>query len=91
MGIGGIGIWQLLIILVIVLLLFGTKKLKNLGGDLGGAIKGFKKAMSEEKTDPEAPAQTTGEIASDEGAKAPSGAGVADGAVKEAASDSKRS
>lgn len=44
MGIGGIGIWQLLIILVIVLLLFGTKKLRNLGGDLGGAIKGFKKA-----------------------------------------------
>ena len=49
MGIGGIGIWQLLIILVIVLLLFGTKRLKGLGGDLGGAIKGFKKAMTEEK------------------------------------------
>ena len=43
MGIGGIGIWQLLIILVIVLLLFGTKKLKNIGGDLGGAIRSFKK------------------------------------------------
>jgi len=42
---GGIGIWQLIIILVIVLLLFGTKRLKNLGGDLGGAIKGFKGAM----------------------------------------------
>ncbi len=53
MGIGGIGIWQLMIILVIVLLLFGTKKLKNLGGDLGGAIKGFKKAVNEkgEKAD----------------------------------------
>lgn len=49
MGLGGISIWQLVIILVIVLLLFGTKKLRNLGGDLGGAIKGFKKAMSEEK------------------------------------------
>ncbi len=48
MGIGGIGVWQLLIILVIVLLLFGTKRLKGLGGDLGGAIKGFKKAMTEE-------------------------------------------
>lgn len=48
MGIGGIGIWQLLIILAIVLLLFGTKRLRNLGGDLGGAIKGFKKAMSDE-------------------------------------------
>jgi sec-independent protein translocase protein TatA len=49
MGIGGISIWQLLIILVIVLLLFGTKRLKTLGGDLGGAIKGFKKAMSDEE------------------------------------------
>jgi sec-independent protein translocase protein TatA len=47
----GISIWQLLIILVIVLLLFGTKRLKSLGGDLGGAIKGFKKAMTEEKTE----------------------------------------
>lgn len=48
MGIGGISIWQLVIILVIVLLLFGTKKLRNMGGDLGGAVKGFKKAMSDE-------------------------------------------
>lgn len=48
MGLGGINMWQLLIILVIVLLLFGTKRLKGLGGDLGGAIKGFKKAMSDE-------------------------------------------
>lgn len=45
---GGISIWQLLIILAIVLLLFGTKRLRNLGGDLGGAIKGFKKSMGEE-------------------------------------------
>ncbi|MCB1722487.1 MAG: Sec-independent protein translocase subunit TatA [Chromatiaceae bacterium] len=53
MGIGGISIWQLLIILVIVLLLFGTKRLRNLGGDLGSAVKGFKKAMGdEEKKDP---------------------------------------
>ncbi len=48
MGFGGISIWQLLIILVIVLLLFGTKKLRNLGGDLGGAVRGFKKAVNEE-------------------------------------------
>ncbi|PAJ73605.1 twin-arginine translocase subunit TatA [Pseudoalteromonas sp. NBT06-2] len=48
MGLGGIGIWNLLIILAIIVLLFGTKKLKNIGGDLGGAIKGFKKAVSEE-------------------------------------------
>lgn len=45
----GISIWQLLIVLVIVLLLFGTKRLRNLGGDLGGAIKGFKKAMTDEE------------------------------------------
>jgi sec-independent protein translocase protein TatA len=49
MGLGGISIWQLLIVLVIVLLLFGTKRLKNIGGDLGGAIKGFKKAMTDEE------------------------------------------
>ena len=48
MGIGGISIWQLLIILVIVLLLFGTKRLRNLGGDLGNAIKGFKNAMNDD-------------------------------------------
>lgn len=47
MGFGGIGIWQLLIVLVIVLLLFGTKRLRNLGGDLGNAVKGFKKAMKD--------------------------------------------
>ncbi|MBQ0757273.1 MAG: Sec-independent protein translocase subunit TatA [Amphritea sp.] len=45
---GGISLWQLAILLVIVVLLFGTKKLRNLGGDLGGAVKGFKKAMGEE-------------------------------------------
>ncbi|MCG6966273.1 MAG: Sec-independent protein translocase subunit TatA [Chromatiaceae bacterium] len=49
MGFGGISIWQLLIVLVIVLLLFGTKRLRNLGGDLGNAIKGFKKAMSDDE------------------------------------------
>lgn len=44
---GGISIWQLLIILVIVIMIFGTKKLRSLGGDLGGAVKGFKKAMND--------------------------------------------
>ncbi len=48
MGVGGISPVQLIIILVIVLLIFGTKKLRNLGGDLGGAIKGFKKAVKED-------------------------------------------
>lgn len=46
--IGGISIWQLLIILAIIILIFGTKKLRNIGGDLGGAIKSFKKAVNEE-------------------------------------------
>ena len=49
MGVGGISIWQLLIVLVIVLLLFGTKKLRNMGGDLGGAIKGFRSSMKQVK------------------------------------------
>ena len=49
MGIGGISIWQLLIVLAIVVLLFGTKKLKGIGGDLGGAVKGFKKAFNEDQ------------------------------------------
>lgn len=45
---GGISIWQLLIVLGIIILIFGTKKLRNVGGDLGGAVKGFKKAMHED-------------------------------------------
>lgn len=45
---GGISIWQLLIIVVIVVLVFGTKKLSSLGSDLGSSIKGFKKAMSDD-------------------------------------------
>ncbi len=47
MGMGGISIWQLLIILVIVLLLFGTKRLKSIGSDLGSAVRGFRSAMSD--------------------------------------------
>ena len=47
---GNMGIWQLLIVAVIIVLLFGTKKLRNLGGDLGSAVKGFKNAMTDSKT-----------------------------------------
>jgi len=43
-------LWQLAIVLVIVVLIFGTKKLKSIGGDLGGAIKGFKKSMADDDT-----------------------------------------
>ncbi|MEJ2513933.1 MAG: Sec-independent protein translocase subunit TatA [Gammaproteobacteria bacterium] len=47
MGLGGISLWQLLIILLIVVLIFGTKRLKGIGSDLGGAVKGFRSAMQE--------------------------------------------
>jgi sec-independent protein translocase protein TatA len=46
--IGGISVWQLLILLLIVVLVFGTKRLRNLGGDLGSAVKGFKKGLEDE-------------------------------------------
>lgn len=51
MGFGGISIWQLLIVLLIVVMLFGTKRLKNLGSDLGDAIKGFRKSMDNSDAD----------------------------------------
>lgn len=44
----GISIWQLLILLAIVVLLFGTKRLRNIGSDIGSAVKGFKKSVSED-------------------------------------------
>jgi len=47
----GISIWQLLIVLVIIMLLFGTKKLRNIGSDLGGAVKGFKDSMKDGEKD----------------------------------------
>jgi len=43
----GIGIWELVLLLLIVLLLFGTKRLRNVGGDLGTAIRSFKSAMND--------------------------------------------
>ena len=46
MGIGGLHIWHLMIILLICVVIFGTKRLKDIGGDLGGAVKGFRQAMS---------------------------------------------
>ena len=47
MGLGGISLWQLLIILLIVILIFGTKRLKSIGSDLGGAVKGFRSSMQD--------------------------------------------
>ncbi|TXC65252.1 Sec-independent protein translocase subunit TatA [Piscinibacter aquaticus] len=57
---GSFSIWHWLIVLVIVLLVFGTKKLKNIGSDLGGAVKGFKDGMKDGaagNADANAPAQ----------------------------------
>lgn len=67
MGLGGINIWQLLIILAIVVMIFGTKRLKGLGGDLGSAIKSFRKAMdSDESKDSEADSDDAKQIGADQ-------------------------
>ncbi len=58
MGFGGISIWQLLIVLLIVVVLFGTKKLKSIGADLGGAVKGFRGAMRDGDASANAAAET---------------------------------
>ena len=55
---GSFGIWHWLIVLVIVLLVFGTKKLRNMGSDLGGAVKGFKDGMKEGDASVDASQQT---------------------------------
>ncbi len=61
---GSLSIWHWLIVLVIVMLVFGTKKLRNIGEDLGGAVKGFKEGMKDAATDKPAestpPQQVTG-------------------------------
>jgi sec-independent protein translocase protein TatA len=57
---GSFSIWHWLIVLLVVVLIFGTKKLKNIGTDLGGAVKGFKDGMksgSEDAAAPDAPPQ----------------------------------
>ena len=68
---GSLSIWHWLIVLVIVMLVFGTKKLRNVGGDLGGAVKGFKDGMKDATADktaepapeaaPQAPQQVSGQ------------------------------
>jgi sec-independent protein translocase protein TatA len=58
MGFGGISIWQLLIVLAIIVLLFGTKKLRGIGSDLGSAIKGFRSSLKDEDTDAGEPSAT---------------------------------
>lgn len=58
---GSFSIWHWLIVLLIVVLLFGTSKLKNIGKDLGGAVKGFKDGMKEASTD-DKPADTSAQV-----------------------------
>jgi sec-independent protein translocase protein TatA len=59
---GAMSIWHWLIVLVIILLVFGTKKLRNIGQDLGGAVKGFKDGMKDASADKAAePPQIAGE------------------------------
>ncbi|MBI3140837.1 MAG: Sec-independent protein translocase subunit TatA [Rhodocyclales bacterium] len=62
---GSFSIWHWLIVLLIIVLIFGTKKLRNMGADLGGAVKGFKEGMKEGTTDKSAevapPQQVTGQ------------------------------
>jgi len=55
---GSLSIWHWLIVLLVVVLIFGTKKLRNMGSDVGGAVKNFKDAMKEEKTADTAPLNT---------------------------------
>jgi sec-independent protein translocase protein TatA len=58
---GSFSIWHWLIVLVIVMLVFGTKKLRNMGSDLGGAVKGFKEGMKEGAANASADAVATAE------------------------------
>lgn len=63
---GSLSIWHWLIVLVIVALVFGTKKLKNMGSDLGGAVKGFKEGMRDANEEPRKTESVTAQRASDE-------------------------
>jgi sec-independent protein translocase protein TatA len=69
MGLGGISVWQLLIILAIVVMLFGTKRLRSLGSDLGSAVKGFRKSMTDDeaKAEESASEEKNAEIPTDNG------------------------
>jgi len=51
MGLGGISIWQLLILLAIIVMVFGTSRLRNVGSDLGSAIKGFRNSMRKDEAE----------------------------------------
>ena len=59
---GGLSIWHWLIVLLVVVLIFGTKKLKNIGSDLGGAVKGFKDGVRDGTVSPSDPASPTQQV-----------------------------
>ena len=59
---GSFSIWHWLIVLLIVVMVFGTKKLKNIGQDLGGAVKGFKEGMRDGTTPEDKPAAPAGQV-----------------------------
>jgi sec-independent protein translocase protein TatA len=61
---GSFSIWHWLIVLLIVVMVFGTKKLKNIGADLGGAVKGFKEGMKDGGSTPEEKAEPVAKVAS---------------------------
>ncbi len=66
---GSLSIWHWLIVLVIVVLVFGTGKLKNMGKDLGGAIKGFKEGMKEGDADPKTASEAPKQVATEKSAE----------------------
>jgi sec-independent protein translocase protein TatA len=61
---GSFSIWHWLVVLLIVVLVFGTKKLKNMGSDLGGAVKGFKDGMKDGSASADAPVPPSGQVTS---------------------------
>ena len=63
---GGLSIWHWLIVLLIVVMVFGTKKLKNMGSDLGGAVKGFKDGMKD-GSQPETPVPPASQVTASQG------------------------
>ncbi|MBS0341526.1 MAG: Sec-independent protein translocase subunit TatA [Proteobacteria bacterium] len=67
---GSFSIWHWLIVLLIVVMVFGTKKLKNMGSDLGGAVKGFKDGMKDGSA-PDAPAAPPAQVTSATSAEKP--------------------
>jgi len=63
---GSLSIWHWLIVLVVVAMVFGTKKLRNIGSDLGGAVKGFKEGMKDANGDPAEAAAAPQRVAADD-------------------------